>query len=149
MSINVEITDKWGDKLVLGSHVDPGDEFIYVNVADEFEIEIDQEQARQLRDGFNAFLLEDETPPITGATPSLVSPNEAKLGLAAAIGLRAKFSYRGERDYRAVERRLVPDTVFENKGVLYVGGESHDAGGQPEGYRQFRLDRISGEVVVR
>lgn len=147
MSINVEITDKWGDKLVLGSYVDPGDEFIYVNVADEIEIEVDQEQARQLRDGFNAFLLEDKTTSVLDIES--MSPNEAKLRLAADLGLRAKFSYRGERDYRAVERRLVPDTVFENKGVLYVGGEAHDAGGELEGYRQFRLDRISGEVVVR
>lgn len=72
-------------------------------------------------------------------------PNEAKLRLAASHGLRAKFAYQGERDYRAVERRLEPKAVING----FVSGESFDQGGAPEGYRQFRLDRIHGPVAIR
>lgn len=80
---------------------------------------------------------------------SKIGANEAKLRLAAEYGLKAKFAYTGERDYRAVERRIVPEDVYVNHDHVLVGGESFDQGGIPEGYRQFRLDRISGEVVVR
>lgn len=144
--INTEITDTYGDTLTIRANKDGFELFDESGQTNPGDFYFDQEQARDLRDLLNEFLGED----VIGYTPENVSPNEAKLRLAAELGLRAKFSYRGERDYRAVERRLTPDSVYESgNSVIYVAGESYDAGGEPEGYRQFRLDRISGEVVVR
>lgn len=135
----VTITDTHGDSLTVQEYAG----CLYIE-ADATENEFDRDEARELRDAINEYLSEE--PEDEGDAPTA---NEAKLRLAAQYGLKTKFAYAGERDYRAVERRLVPDTVEERQGVVYVTGESFDEGGVSQGLRQFRLDRISGEVVVR
>lgn len=137
--------DEWDDALEFRITSTGKLEIISGDTATEFLF--DKETATAIRNFINEFLDEDSTTSVLDL--DAMSHNEAKLRIAADLGLRAKFSYRGEHDYRAVERRLVPDAVSEKHGVLYVGGESYDAGGADEGYRLFRLDRISGEVVVR
>ena len=67
----------------------------------------------------------------------------AKLELAAELGLQAKFNYTHDGSTR--ERRL----VVEDFDGEYVSGESYNEAGRHEGYRQFRLDRIEGSVVIR
>jgi predicted DNA-binding transcriptional regulator YafY len=95
------------------------------------------------------------TPPVRGqandgeATPAApVDPNQAKLELAAIHGLRAKFVYtnlKGETH----EVRLEPETVNTQAGRAYVWGHSFDEDGDPEGYKQYRLDSIEGAVAIR
>jgi predicted DNA-binding transcriptional regulator YafY len=138
--VDTTITDNYGDEL----RIDPDEENLYFTVDNDEGFEFDRDAAIQVRDAINEYLgtsstVEEDAP----------TANEAKLRLAAQYGLKAKFAYAGERDYRAVERRLEPDTVETRSGVTYVLGESYDQGGEDQGYRQFRLDRISGEVVVR
>lgn len=136
----VTITDTSGDTI----EVSDFDGELYLD-AEAQENYLDREEAIRLRGAINEFLAwsddEDE-----GELPTA---NEAKLRLAAQYNLKAKFAYAGERDYRAVERRLEPDTVETRNGVVYVTGDSYDEGGDYEGIRQFRLDRISGQVVIR
>lgn len=144
--MSTTITDTYGDTLEIEYDTTGNED-------DTFEIKaldgetsnylFNREQATEFRDALNEFLQ-----PVFD-WGSDIGPNEAKLRLAAQYGLKVKFAYAGERDYRAVERRLVPEEVYVNHDHVLVGGESFDQGGVSEGYRQFRLDRISGEVVVR
>lgn len=133
------ITDVEGDCCTVTVHDD--DHEVELE-ADANCMVYDHAGASVLRDALNNFLGEAQADACDTA-------NEAKLRVAVEWDLRAKFAYKGDLDRKPVERRVEPDSVYENHGVLYVGGESYDQGGDPEGYRQFRLDRISGEVVVR
>lgn len=133
------ITDTYDDEL----HIATVEEKLYFSVDNDEGFEFERGQAVEVRDAINEFL---GVEPEGDTTPTA---NEAKLRLAVQYGLRAKFAYAGDRDYRAVERRLEPDSLYTIGLQTYVSGESYDEGGAPEGYRQFRLDRISGEVVVR
>lgn len=142
----VTITDTSGDKIEVSEM--EGELLLDADAAENY---LDREEAIRLRGAINDFLgwTTDEPDNEVDFYTDEVTPNEAKLRLAALMGLKAKFAYAGERDYRSVPRRIEPDTVEERNGVTYVLGESYDEGGASEGIRQFRLDRISGEVVVR
>lgn len=142
--IDVTITDTYDDSLTLSTEPElEGKLYIDFSCGDCTNLEFEKEQVEQLRNALDNFL---------GQAPTIQTddPNEAKLGLAAHFSLKAKFAYKGERDYRAETRRLEPFEVeTSDAGVTYVGGMSYDDGGNAEGYRQFRLDRISGPVTIR
>ena len=72
--------------------------------------------------------------------------NEAKFLLALDYegDVKAVFNYTNECG-ETRDRRLVPD---EFDGEV-IGGQSFNENGIPEGYRQFRLDRINGPVTLR
>lgn len=148
LSIFLTLTDTHGDELHVRfnePHDKDGLELValkdrgYVDPHGPNDWLLDEQSVRELRNALDVFLGEG----------TRFDPNAAKLELAAQLGLRAKFAYRGDRDYRATERRIEPEKVYDASGNTYVAGESYDEGGEAEGYRQFRLDRISGEVSVR
>lgn len=141
------IEDQYGDSFWIVPGVDHAENvYVWTSVGEtEHEVEITGEQVLVLRDVLSQHLGGDSK--VERDEP--LSPNEAKLRVAVDWELRVKFAYQGDLDRKPIERRLEPEAVYENGGVLYVSGESYSAGGAPEGYRQFRLDRISGEVVVR
>ncbi len=75
--------------------------------------------------------------------------NQAKLEVAADYGLQAKFTYTNECG-EAAERRVRPTQVWANYADnVIVSGMSYDANGSDEGHRNFRLDRIEDDVVIR
>lgn len=149
MSHIYNIVDAYGDTLTVEPGQYPANSGnLYVEIKQDncnTAVELVPNAVVELRDSLDEFLGDVEDAEET----SYPTANEAKLRLAAQYGCRVKFAYAGERDYRAVERRLEPEVVDTQAGVSYVEGESYDAGGQAQGYRRFRLDRISGEVVVR
>jgi predicted DNA-binding transcriptional regulator YafY len=137
---NTTITDTYGDSLSLNADGEEGMLYLQFKCDDCTMLEFEKKQAEQLRNALDEFV---------GDQPITNDPNEAKLRLAVGYDFKAKFAYKGERDYRAETRRLEPSEVYDNDGVMYVGGMSYDDGGNAEGYRQFRLDRISGAVTIR
>lgn len=69
---------------------------------------------------------------------------EAKLDLANDFELSIKFNYTNQRGETA-DRRL----RVENYDGTFVGGQSYDANGDPEGYRHFDVSRINDKIVLR
>lgn len=138
------VTDEYGDNLSIETgNTYPENLYVEINDSDEAQIELLPDDVKRLGSAIDEFLADEEVVYFTD------DPNEAKLRLAVHFDLRVKFAYTGDRDYRAVERRLEPTEVYEGVGGLYVRGDSYDEGGAYQGVRQFRLDRISGSVVVR
>jgi predicted DNA-binding transcriptional regulator YafY len=132
--------DQYGDTFTITAGYETDKLYVDAREGDnEAEVELDADAVVRLRDALSEFIGEPED-----------DAEIAKLRLAADYGLRAKFAYQGDLDRKPVERRLEPESIHTDiNGTTYVRGESYDAGGQPEGYRQFRLDRISGSVVIR
>ncbi len=144
-----EATDNYGDRFSIttsGWPAGPEAEYLYTQFNDDedTQVELESEQVVELRDALDKHLNSGDEVLILDE-----DSERAKLELAAHYGLRVKFAYQGDLDRKPVERRLEPDTVEERGGVVYVLGESYDAGGQSEGIRQFRVDRIHGKVTVR
>lgn len=77
--------------------------------------------------------------------PSITSANDRKLDLASEFGLQAKFDYQGKSDAAPRERRIVVDD-YDGE---YVFGTSYDNNGFDEGYRQFSVANIVGQVSIR
>lgn len=133
-----DTTDAFGDRLTVGTGDSSTKLYTEINEDPESQIELTEEAVRELRDALDKHLGEEPTQTTT-------DPEVAKLGLASQFGLRVKFAYQGDLDRKPVERRLEPDFVSDT----HVAGESYDAGGESEGYRQFRLGRIHGKITVR
>lgn len=138
-AIDTTVKDRYGDSITI-STLDYIDDAVYIEAQESgfsTSLSFTLDGAREIRDTLNS---------VVGGVSD---PNEAKLRLAADLGLRAKFDYEGENDDYPETRRVEPKRVFHGPRGLMVGGESYDEDGGSEGPRQFYLSRIDGKVAIR
>jgi hypothetical protein len=76
------------------------------------------------------------------ANATKLSFNEGVLRLAGIHGKEVEFRYTKTDTAPVEQRRLLVESVEAHGDVILVGGSDPDRGG----YRNFRLDRIKGEV---
>lgn len=105
------------------------------------DVSLMAEDAIKVADAIYEIVGVDKPEPAISATENF---NEAALRLAADHGKRARFSY-DKGDGALETRRLRPDGVWQSAlGYPMVGGQDADRGE----YRNFRVDRIQGSVVI-
>lgn len=148
------LTDSYGDSLQLITETSsPGIEFLtdsddqYTDIL--FYVDGQREAIEAIRDAC-ASVLGDEAIETESLTQKDRDANQAKLEIAAQFGLQAKFAYQGDDDDKSRERRVVAENFWQDASGRYlVGGLTYDSAGNDEGYRQFRIDRLTSKAVVR